>query len=118
MHKILNDKIYLDFLDTLQFSSSKVLELPDENLEDFILEDLDAAYRSLFRDSTLSYLLTINLIDDLIYQQSLRLRNKIESVIDDDDKRCAKSFRNDLAWKEVFSLTDEILDKLSIFNNE
>lgn len=107
-----DDCAYLDLLDTLKFCSSKILDLPNIQIEYLILEDLALDYNIYFHESTLDYLLSINCINDDIYYQIVDLREKIHNIILLDEKRNIHAFRNDPLWLEIYAQSDSIFQIL------
>jgi len=106
------DSAYIDLLDTLKFCSSKILDLTDIAIEYKILEDLALDYDIYFHESTLDYLLSINMIGEDVYFQIVDLREKIHCIINVDEKRNIYAFRNDPLWLDIYAQSDLILQKL------
>lgn len=108
----LTGHIYEEFLNTLKLCSSKILELPDSEIEYVILEDLDIAYFSVFHESTLDYLLLNKLINKEVYRQVLDLRSRIQNTIQIEGKRNVIAFRHDVKWLEIYAKSDLILQEI------
>ncbi|HBI6856633.1 hypothetical protein [Listeria seeligeri] len=99
------------FIDTLEKSGMFILELPNEEIETFIFEDLIVGVTSFFSKNNLNELKANGFINDDIEKNAYLLREKV-LIIDNTDLWNISSLRNSSEWLDIFKLADELKIKL------
>jgi hypothetical protein len=100
------------FLDTLQKCGMHLLNADTITIEFNIFEEFDIGANSFLHISNLIILKDAGLINELVLNKSIELRNKF-MVLQGGEKWNIESVKNSTEWLEILELSDEIIRMLS-----
>lgn len=95
------------FLKTLSECGEFLLKESKENIEYYLFEEFDGDSISFLSKENLMVLLTENIINNEIYNQSLLLSQKFRKL-EETDLWDANKVKNSKEWKEILTLSDQI----------
>ena len=110
MDKISVDKSLDLYLNTLSYLDEKYINASDEELEHYILEELDADAHTFLHTYTVNLLIDNDLIPNSVADDSDALRTFVKELID--KKRKLHQIRFDNDWKKARQLARDILTKI------
>jgi hypothetical protein len=113
MDKMSADKSLEFYLDTLGYLDEKYVSAFDEELEFYILEELDVDAHTFLHHNTVNLLIDKGLIPDTVANDSANLRTLVIELID--QKRNANEIRFDNDWITARQLAKKILSKIKSF---
>ena len=103
------------YLTTLGYLDEKYVLGSDEDLEYYILEELDADVHSFLYYENVAILVNVGLIPDTVSERTEELRNLIKRLID--TKRGLDQIRNDSEWKTARQIAKNILEEIKVFQD-
>jgi hypothetical protein len=103
------------YLTTLGYLDEKYVLGSDEDLEYYILEELDADAHTFLYYENVDILVNAGLIPTTVSEKTEELRNLIKRLID--SKRSLDQIRNDSEWKTARKIAKNILQEIKVFQD-
>ena len=116
MDKISTDKSLEFYLNTLSYLDEKYISGSDDELEYYILEELDADAHTFLHTYTVNLLIDKDLIPKSVAKDSDNLRTLVKDLID--KKRKLDEIRFDDDWKKARQIAKRILTKIKTYQEE
>jgi hypothetical protein len=103
------------YLTTLGYLDEKYVNGSDEDLEYYILEELDSDVHTFLHDCTVDILVDEDLIPESVASETDQLRTLVKDLIE--RKRTLDEIRFDNDWKNARQLARKILTEIKIFQD-
>ena len=103
------------YLTTLGYLDEKYVLGSDEDLEYYILEELDVDVHSFLYYENVDILVNAGLIPDTVSERTQELRDLIIRILE--TKRSLDQIRNDIEWKTVRQIAKNILEEIKVFQD-
>lgn len=108
MHHITVGQSFDYFLDTLCKCSLNILDLPNDMIDYYILEESSVNIPTFMGEYTLKWLLYEGIIDSLILDKCRLLRSYF-LITESKHLWNANSIKQSKEWKDLFKLSDDII---------
>lgn len=113
MEHISKEKSLELFLDTLGYLDEKYVNGSDNDINYFILTELDIDTHTFLHSYTVDILVDNKFIPESLAEKVDQLRNFIRYLID--NKNTLEEIRNDNEWKNARQIAKEILNEIADF---